>query len=215
MTQFKETVAFEDLQRIIGNEIAGAFLARLKEFNVPDDRLRQVSEDICYDIASAINAVGDIEIPDADQPGDIQEEITQPRDIQEEITDRVDQPESDIHDMPFMEEETDEFEIPDLIMDRVDQPEPGTDDLSFMEEATDEFELPESSTDDMASLEEKTDEVEWIELRAEGQSFLEENTDEIDQINVDSDDQRPRPVAGVLSQNEILKILDTAKAAST
>jgi len=174
VTQFKETVAFEDLQRIIGNEIAGVYLARLKEFSVPDDRLRQVAEDICYDIASAMNSVGDFEIPGADQPGG----------IEEEKTDEIEQSEPDAGDLAFMEETT----------DKVGQPEPATEDLALLEETTEEFELPELSVD--------------------GQSFLVEKTDEIGLKNVKSDDLLLQPVAGVLSQNEILKILDAAKAAS-
>jgi hypothetical protein len=215
VTQFKETVAFEDLQRIISNEIAGVYLARLKEFNVPDDRLRQVAEDICYDIASAMNAVRDFEIPDADQSEGMQEEITQPGgvqveiaqsgDVPEEITDKVDQPESDIHDMEFIEEATDEFELPDLRMDRIDQPESSMHDMALMKEATDEFELPDL----------KMERIKQPEPGTDGQSLMDEKTDEVDQLNIHSDDQRPRPVAGVLSQSEILKILDMAKATST
>gem|GEM_PF-4632043 len=173
MTQFKETAAYEDLQRMIGNEIAGVYLARLKEFGVPDDRLRQVSEDICYDIASVMNTVGDFEMPEVDQSH-------------------------------VLSEKTDEFELPESNMNA----------MELLEEKTDELDLTEEPTDDMVLQEERTDELELLEESTDKMAFQEERTDELGLMSTDSDEPRLHKVEGVLSQNEILKILDAAKSAS-
>ena len=74
VTQFKETDAYKDLQSKICNEIAGVFLGRLKEIGVADSQLQQVSDDIGYDIASAMSEIGSYEIPGADHFLDALEE---------------------------------------------------------------------------------------------------------------------------------------------
>ena len=110
MTQLKDTAAFEDLQRIICNEIAGVYLARLKEIGVPGDRLEQVSYDICYDIVSATKTIGEFEIPCTDILTVMHEEktdnITLPAasndeiDFSEERTDRIVEEVTEIQDQP-------------------------------------------------------------------------------------------------------------------
>ena len=66
MTQFKETAAFEDLQTKVCINIAGAILARLKEIGVSDDRLQQVSDDICEDLVAAMFVIGKYQVPGAE-----------------------------------------------------------------------------------------------------------------------------------------------------
>lgn len=71
MTQFKETEAFEDLQSRVCHEITGVFLARLQEVGVPDDKLEQVSEDICYDLVAAMCEIGKYQVPGAEIYADV------------------------------------------------------------------------------------------------------------------------------------------------
>jgi len=214
VTQFKETVAFEDLQKIVGNEIAAIFLARLKEFGVPDDRLRQLAEDICYDIASAMNTITDFEIPGADQLSG----------MHEEKTDEVDHPEPGTDKLAFMEEKTDEIDHPDSGADKlafmeektdeIDLPEPGTDVPALLEDKTDEFELPDLGTDGLTFLEEVSNESYVSESSMNDATFHQEKTDDFELIDLDNIKPPVNTVKGVMSQDEILRILDAAKAAS-
>ena len=75
MTQFKEINAFDNLQKVLSDEIAGNFIARLKEIGVPDEKLAEVTDNICYDIASAINTIGDFEVPTTELPAATVDEI--------------------------------------------------------------------------------------------------------------------------------------------
>ncbi|MCW8963468.1 MAG: hypothetical protein OQL16_06690 [Gammaproteobacteria bacterium] len=212
MTQFKETPAFEDLQRIVSNEVAGIYLARLKEFGVPEEQLRQLAEEICYDIASAMNKMTDFEIPGADQLSGIHEEKTDEIDhsgtdklaFMEEKTDEIHHPEPATGDMAFLEEKTDE----------IHPPEPGTDELDFVVDKTDEFELPDLGTDGLTFLEEMSNEPYVSESSMNDATFHQEKTDDFELIDLDNIKPPVNTVKGVMSQDEILRILDAAKAAS-
>ena len=76
MTQFKETSAFENLQTVLSDEIAANFVARLKEVGVPDEKLGEVTDNICYDISSAINIIGDFQLSSKELPPPVVEEVT-------------------------------------------------------------------------------------------------------------------------------------------
>ena len=66
MTQFKETDAFEELQQKVSLQLAGVILARLKEIGVPEEKLEQVSDDICEDLAAELFEIGQYEVPGAE-----------------------------------------------------------------------------------------------------------------------------------------------------
>jgi hypothetical protein len=63
VTKFKDMNAFEDLKTELSNEIAKNFIARLRDSGVSDEKLNEVTDNVCYDVASVINAVGDLDIP--------------------------------------------------------------------------------------------------------------------------------------------------------
>jgi hypothetical protein len=71
VTQFKETAAYEGLQTKVCFSIAGAILARLKEIGVSDDRLQQVSDDICEDLVATMFEIGKYQVPGAEIYADI------------------------------------------------------------------------------------------------------------------------------------------------
>ena len=43
----------------------------------PDEKLGEVTDNICYDIASAINTIGDLEISHRELPAPVVEEVTE------------------------------------------------------------------------------------------------------------------------------------------
>lgn len=184
--KFKETPAFEDLQKIVGHDIAGIYLARLKEYGVPEDKLLKVAEEICYDVASALTKLQDFEVPTVALPAPAPVQEARPAPAQEAKPEVVVSPEKELTEEPdpdanpvntrSTEEKTDDLGQPDISL-----------------ESTDEFELPDLDSDELAFLEEKTDRF--------------ERTDKQNQ-------PAPRAVKGVLSQAEILKILNSAQTAS-
>lgn len=66
MTKFKETDAFVDLETRVCMKIAGVIQARLKETGLSDETLRQISEDIGYDLVATIAEIGKYEVPGAE-----------------------------------------------------------------------------------------------------------------------------------------------------
>ena len=149
---------------MVGNEIAAIYLGRLKELGVPDERLRQVAEDICYDIAAAMNKIRDFDIPEPDPVVKIVE-VAKPPPAEEKVVKKIEKPESSSPGSAILEENTGDFELPDL-------------------SANDDFFL------------EKTDDYNVSEESA-----------------ASNDSQPTRPAEGVLSPDEILKILNAAKTA--
>ena len=76
VTQFKDIAAFENLKMELSNEIAGNFAARLKEAGMSDAELNELTDNVCYDIASAISTIGDLDIPSTDNISAVMEEKT-------------------------------------------------------------------------------------------------------------------------------------------
>lgn len=68
MKRIKDTSAYKELQDIMSIQVAGNFVSRLRAAGVPATRLDEISRDICYDIASAISAIGKLELPETSAP---------------------------------------------------------------------------------------------------------------------------------------------------
>ena len=206
MTQFRDTTAFEDLQGLIGSEVAAIFLARLREFNVPEDRLVMLAEEICYDIASALNQVGDYEIPSAAErhqaeAGQVSGQA-QPPEFYDEKTDEVEPPAKPARP-DFLDERTDE----------VEHPAPAHLEQSLMEEKTDEIEHPQAPANEHGFIDDAADELEFLELMSDGAGIMDEVTDKVG-LGAGGDTSRSQyPVSGVMSQEQIIKILNEAKSA--
>jgi hypothetical protein len=101
VAKFKDMDAFEDLKTELSNDIAKNFVARLKEAGIPDEKLNEVTADVCYDVSSVINAVGDLDIPASNDTTEVPEKTS--NDIYAMLLEKSD----DITAM--LEEKTDNF----------------------------------------------------------------------------------------------------------
>ena len=66
MAQFKETEIFENLQTKVYEDIVGVILSYMKEAGMSEDKLKEVSDSIYYDIFAIMGELGKQQIPGAE-----------------------------------------------------------------------------------------------------------------------------------------------------
>jgi chromosome segregation ATPase len=216
VTQFKETDAFEELQKKVSIQIAGVILARLKEIGVPDEKLEQVSDDICEDLVAEMFEIGQYEVPGAE---------VYAAELQAMVND-IAVLKTKIREMTELEAKV---EAKDKEMAGLEARVKAEDEeiaaLKVKVEAKDrEIAALDTKIREMISQSAIAREISGLEDRIKEVSLKDESTDSIvtekDRVekivlkNEETEDQVPPPDTSILSLDKVLSILKAVKSAT-
>ena len=237
MTQFKETEAFEDLQSRVCHEITGVFLARLQEVGVPDDKLEQVSEDICYDLVAAMCEIGKYQVPGAEIYADVlkaklkemaalEAKVKEFSGLEEKLEEisvleaRVSEMavleanlEAKVKDMVELEEKVNEIAVLESNL------EAKVKEMTMLEAKLKEMTLHQSRVNQMAALGDPVNEIDVLASRGDSTAAQEVWADASDELwndkvvlkKAEVEDQPFHPEESILSPEKALSILNTAR----
>ena len=188
MTQFKETDTFQNLQTKVYDDIVDVVLSYMKELDLSEDKLKQISDNVYRDLFAVMSELGNQQIPGADIYADKMKSTLKEMSVLE----------AKIKEMGALEEKLHAMEA------KVRE-------MAALKEKVNAMEARESRAEKMTSSEETPDDMELPELIFDSFDSI---VGEEDGPKDEAKDMDSTTANGVLDTDKAQNILKAAKATS-
>ena len=215
MPKFKETAAFEDLQTRVCHEIVGVILGRLKEVEVPDDKLEQVSDDICYDLLAAMSEIGKYQVPGAEVYAEILRDKLKEMSVLEAKLEEMAALETKLGEMAALETKLGEMAALEAKLEKMAALEAKLGEMTAQEAMIKEMGAKEERFNWVFDVDEKFDHITTEQAWSDKIPIKNEQiwADKIVLKKAEEDNQYHHPDKNILSLDKALSILNATKSA--